>query len=94
LDMYWLLKAHLNPARRSQAHMLRFLGMLPEECDADHLDAKTEQKMDLSPEFWNAVLANPKKYLPVMKKRCESDCSGLKVLLDKTKHLAREIKRG
>jgi len=80
LDLYWHLKAHIITARRSQAHYLRWM------------DAPS-QKMDMSPEEWNLVLANPKKALVRMRQRCESDCEGLEALYDRTKHLIVNITR-
>ncbi len=78
IDMYWQLKHHLLMSRRSQAHLLRFF-----DCEI--------QKMDVNPEMWNQVLANPKKYLPTLIKRCESDTAGLEALYNKTRHLIRDI---
>jgi uncharacterized protein YprB with RNaseH-like and TPR domain len=80
LDLYFSLKSNLLTARKSQAHLLRFLDT-------------PEQKMDMSPEEWNKVLANPAKNLKKMVQRCESDVHGLQGLYDKTKHVVRDIKR-
>ena len=80
LDIYWLLKAHIITARRSQAHYLRWMDT-------------PSQKMDMSPEEWNQVLANPKKALVRMRQRCESDCIGLEGLYDRVKHLVADIRR-
>jgi uncharacterized protein YprB with RNaseH-like and TPR domain len=78
IDMYYSLKCNLLLARRSQAHYL------------DWLDTPTK-KMSVSAEEWNRVLANPKKAMPIMVQRCESDVTGLENLYDKTKHLIRDI---
>lgn len=80
LDMYFACKSALLTGRRSQAHMLRWIG------------AET-QKMDVSPDAWADVLANPKKHMPTMIERCESDCAGLEALYNRTKHLVRDINR-
>jgi len=80
LDMYYILKSRVLTGRRSQAHLLEWL------------NAK-QRKMTLSPDMWVAVLRNPKRYLPILKRRCESDCAGLEALYDKSKHLIREITR-
>ena len=80
LDLYFTLKSNLLTARKSQAHLLRFLGT-------------EEQKMDMSPEDWNEVVANPVKNMKKMVARCESDVTGLQGLYERTKHIVREIKR-
>jgi uncharacterized protein YprB with RNaseH-like and TPR domain len=81
LDMYFSLKSHVLTARRSLAHLLEWL-----DCD--------EKKMSMSPDEWNNVLRQPKKYLPRMTKRCESDVIGLENLYDETKHLLLDLRRG
>lgn len=81
VDMYFTLKKNLITGRRSQAHLLRFFN-----CSA--------QKMDVSPEHWNEVIADPKKNMPTMIARCESDTEGLEALYRKTRHLIRDIKCG
>lgn len=78
IDMYFTLKENLLTGRRSQAHLLRFF-----ECE--------HQKMDVSPEEWNTVVATGD--LTKMIARCESDTQGLESLYEKTKHLIRDIKR-
>jgi uncharacterized protein YprB with RNaseH-like and TPR domain len=80
IDLYFTLKYNLLTARKSQAHLLRFLDT-------------PEQKMDMSPEEWNKVLADPEKFMPKMIKRCESDVEGLQGLYEKTKHLVRDVKK-
>lgn len=80
IDMYYSLKYNLLTARRSQSHLLSWLGT-------------PEQKMTVSAEEWNEVLANPKAHMKTMKARCESDVIGLEGLYERTKHLIREIKR-
>ena len=78
IDLYFSLKANILTARKSQAHLLRFL-----DCDT--------QKMDVSPSEWCTVLETGD--LKKMTERCESDCAGLRGLYKKTRHLIREIKR-
>jgi uncharacterized protein YprB with RNaseH-like and TPR domain len=81
IDMYYTLKYNLLTARRSQAHLLRWL-------DAD------TQKMDVSAEEWNKILNDING--PTMKKmvaRCESDVEGLESLYKRTRHLIADIKR-
>jgi uncharacterized protein YprB with RNaseH-like and TPR domain len=80
VDLYFTLKHNLLTARKSQAHLLRFLNT-------------PEQKMDMSPEDWNEVIANPEQALKKMRQRCESDVEGLQGLYNRTKHLIRDIKR-
>ena len=80
IDMFWQLKTHLLMSRRSQGHYLQWL-RLP------------EQKMGVSAEVWNEVLAHPKRELPKMVARCESDVTGLEQLYRRARHLIRDIKR-
>jgi uncharacterized protein YprB with RNaseH-like and TPR domain len=79
IDLYFKLKTHLLTARKSQAHLLRFLGC-------------AEKKMDMDPGAWNDVIADPKRHMKEMIARCESDCAGLEALYVKTKHLIREVR--
>ena len=79
VDMYYSLKSNLLTARRSQAHLLGWLGT-------------PEQKMSVSAEAWNRILSNTKSEMKVMVARCESDVEGLQGLYDRTKHLIRDIK--
>jgi len=80
LDMYYHINAHTNTARKSQGHRISWLGT-------------PEQKMTVSAQDWNAVLANPERGLEIMRRRCESDCKGLEGLYDRTKHLVINITR-
>lgn len=80
VDLFFSLKANVLTARKSQAHFLRFL-------------ETPEQKMDMSPDEWNKVIADPKKQLKKMVARCESDVTGLQGLYERTKHIIRDIKR-
>lgn len=79
LDLFFLLSSHVKTSRRSQAHFLRWLGV-------------PEKKMDMDPEEWNKVLADPKEAIHTMKERCESDVRGLEALYKRVRHLARDIK--
>lgn len=81
IDLYYTLKANTLTSRRSQAHMLRFL-------------ETPQEKMDMSPESWNKIIADFHKEMKLMKARCESDVEGLEALYKRTKHLIRDIKRG
>jgi len=80
VDLYWQLKTHLLMSRRSQGHYLQWLGT-------------PQQKMGVSAEVWNAVLAHPRQELPKLVERCESDVQGLEALYKRTRHLVKEITR-
>jgi uncharacterized protein YprB with RNaseH-like and TPR domain len=80
VDMYYVLRYNVKTSRHSQAHLLTWLGT-------------KEQKMTVSADVWNMMAANPRKYMPTMIKRCESDTIGLEALYDKSKHLISEITR-
>ena len=80
LDLYFSLKAKLLTARKSQGHLLAWLGT-------------PESKMTVSATVWSEILAEPAKHMPMMIKRCESDCAGLEALYKRTKHLIAEISR-
>lgn len=80
LDMYFTLKANTLTSRRSQGHLLSWL-------------RTPETKMTVSADDWNEVIVDPKKILPTMVKRCESDVSGLEALYKRTRHIVAEIKR-
>ncbi len=79
IDMYFTLRYNLLTARKSQGHLL------------DWLDTP-EKKMSVSAEEWNRVLSHPKKAMPIMIKRCESDVAGLESLYTRTRHLIKDIK--
>lgn len=81
VDMYYSLKSNLLTARRSQGHLLSWLGT-------------PEQKMTVGADVWNEVIQDPTgKAMKTMIERCESDVIGLQGLYDKTKHVIREIKK-
>jgi uncharacterized protein YprB with RNaseH-like and TPR domain len=79
IDMYFTLKSNIVTARKSQSHLLLWLGT-------------QEQKMGVSADTW-AQIGLDTKNITTMTKRCESDVAGLENLYDKTKHLIREITR-
>lgn len=91
LDLYWVLRTGLVMSRRSQAHYLAFLGLPP--VARGKAEAKMAQKMTLSPEVWNAVLAQPRRYLPRLRRRCESDCQGLEDLYRAVRPWVRRMAR-
>jgi uncharacterized protein YprB with RNaseH-like and TPR domain len=78
IDMYYSLKSNLLTARKSQGHLLSWL-KLP------------EQKMTVSADDWSAVASDPKRIMPTMVKRCESDVKGLEDLYKRTRHLIKAI---
>lgn len=81
LDMYYTLKYNLLTGRRSQAHLLEWL-------------ETPQQKMTVGADEWVKILRDPMgKPMKTMIARCESDCTGLQNLYERTKHLIREIKR-
>lgn len=80
IDMYWLLKSNILTARRSQGHLLSWL-------------ETPEEKMTVSADVWNRILADTKNEMPLMIERCESDVKGLEALYMRTRHLITEIKR-
>lgn len=92
IDLYYTLRANLNTSRRSQAHLLDWLRIdeSGESTDRDNRDAV--RKMSVSADEWNNVLANPKKAMKTMVKRCESDTLGLQSLYLRTRHLVKEVK--
>ena len=79
LDLHFVAKSHLLTARKSQAHLLAMLGT-------------PQQKMQVSPEMWNQVLANPERALKTLVSRCESDVEGLEALYNRIKHVVKDLK--
>ena len=92
IDMYYVLKYHLNTSRRSQAHLLDWLEEKATEDEKDALGGDIAKKMSVSAEVWNKILADPDRWMPKMIKRCESDVAGLEALYRRTSHLIRDIK--
>lgn len=80
VDLYYTLKHNLLTARKSQSHLLSWLGT-------------PEQKMTVGADTWNEIVRDTQAAMPTMIKRCESDVKGLQDLYEKTKHLIRDIKR-
>lgn len=78
IDMYFKLKSSLLTARRSQGHLLSWLGT-------------PEQKMTVGADVWNQIIEDPVKHMPTMVRRCESDVAGLEGLYNRTKHLIGDI---
>ena len=81
IDLYFSCKAHLLTARKSQGHLLSWLGT-------------PEQKMTVGADMWNDVLYNTDEAMKTMIERCESDVIGLEGLYNKVKHVIRDIKKG
>lgn len=80
IDMFYVLKYSLLTARKSQGHLLSWL-------------ETPEDKMTVSAEVWNRILADTKGQMKEMIRRCESDTAGLEALYKRTKHLIRDVKR-
>lgn len=91
IDMYYSLKSKLNTARRSQGHLLDWL-RIEETGESTDTDGQFVKKMSVSADEWNHVLENPRKSMPIMVKRCESDTYGLLKLYQRTSHLIKSIK--
>lgn len=80
IDMYYALKSKLLTARKSQAHILDWLGT-------------PQRKMSVSASVWSEIIADPATHMPQMIKRCESDCAGLEAMYARTRHLIADITR-
>lgn len=80
IDMYYKLKHKILTARKSQGHLLNFLGT-------------AEQKMSVGASTWSEISFRITEHMPTMIDRCESDTQGLEGLYRKTKHLIKEIKK-
>lgn len=80
LDLYFSLKSNLLTARKSQGHLLSWLGT-------------PEQKMSVGANVWSEMADKTEEHMPTMIERCESDVKGLEELYNKTKHLIRDINR-
>lgn len=91
IDMYYTLKFSLNTSRRSQGHLLTWLGINEKGEASSGPDGV--QKMSVGADEWNKILSNPSKVMPTMVARCESDTLGLQALYLRTKHLIRDIKK-
>jgi len=80
LDMYYSLKYALLTARKSQGHLLSWLGT-------------PQQKMGVSASVWSDILNDVEGQMPEMIARCESDVKGLEALYKRTRHVVRDLKR-
>lgn len=80
IDLYFTLKYNILTARRSMAHLSRWL-------------ETAQKKKDMNPDVWASIVGNLKKYMPEMIERCNSDTKETRDLYCKVKHLIREIKR-
>lgn len=81
VDLFFTLKAN---TKMSSKGLGRFASML----------GTTDQKMGVSQNVWSEMGYKLDEHMPIMVKRCESDCAVLEALYDKTKHIIREIKKG
>jgi len=80
LDLYYLNRGNLALSRRSQAHIMNFLG-------------QKEQKMSVSPNVWGSDIPDWKpKTQRALKLRCESDVIGLQELYTNVRHIVRDLK--
>jgi uncharacterized protein YprB with RNaseH-like and TPR domain len=85
LDLYFTLKSKVKISRRSQGHYLSWLSVEGKEGEA-------QRKMGVSADVWASIVSNPKRYMPTMVKRCESDVIGLEALYTRTKSYVGDIK--
>lgn len=81
IDLYFTLKSKLNLSSKSMASLAGFLNT-------------KQQKMRVNQDVWSEMPFNMNKHMPTMIKRCESDCSVLEHVYNKTRHLIKEIKKG
>ena len=78
IDLYYVLRYNTLVSRRS---MSQYAGLLQTH----------DQKMGVSPNVWSEMGFRMKEHMPIMVKRCESDCKVLESVFDKTSHLIRDI---
>lgn len=81
IDLYYKLKSKLLTARKSQGHLLSFLGT-------------PEQKLSVGASVWSEIPFKFSEHMPLMIERCESDVRGLQELYTATRHLIADVKRG
>lgn len=79
IDLYYKLKSRLLTGRKSQGHLLSWLGT-------------PEQKMSVGASAWSEMGFKLDEHMPTMIERCESDVAGLQALYQKTRHLIGDIK--
>ena len=89
VDMYYVLKYRLKTGRKSQAHLLEFLGDT-----MDDLGIPRESKMTISPNVWSDLFTSFPKNIRLLRERCESDAMGLESLYRVTRGLIKDIARG
>jgi len=80
IDLYFVLKYGLLTGRKSQAHLLEWLGT-------------PEKKMSVSASVWSELPFKMKEHLPVLIERCESDVEGLEALYKRTRHLIMDVRK-
>lgn len=81
IDLFFTLKANTKMSSKGLGRFASLLGT-------------DEQKMGVSQNVWSEMGFKMDKHMPIMVKRCESDCIALENIYSKTKHLIKEIKRG
>lgn len=86
IDLYFTLKSKVKISRRSQGHYLSWLSV-------EDKDGGEQRKMGVSADVWAQVSSNPRKYMPEMVRRCESDVRGLEALYDRTKSFIADVTR-
>jgi uncharacterized protein YprB with RNaseH-like and TPR domain len=82
IDLYFTLKPKTALGRKGLGSYAGFL-----------LGDK-DQKQYVGPEVWSEMGFKLNEHMGTMVERCESDCSVLEELYNKTRHLIKEIKRG
>lgn len=80
LDLFFTLKAHMKLSSNSLAQYAGFLRL-------------ENQKMGIGPNVWSEVGFKGNENLKLLTERCESDCTVLHDLYERTKHIVREIKK-
>ena len=81
LDLWKIVRFQMNTARKSQAHVLGWLGT-------------PEQKMSVSANDWATIASNwDGRAMRTMIRRCESDTIGLEALYKKIKNLVVNVTR-
>lgn len=80
IDMYYALKNKLATGRKSQAHLLEWLGT-------------PQKKMTVGASVWSEMGFKMKTHMPTMIERCQSDTEGLQAMYERTKHLIGDINR-
>lgn len=81
IDLYFTAKANFRMSGKSLGRVASLLGT-------------DDQKMGVPQSVWSEMGYRIATHMPIMVKRCESDCIVLEGIYDKTKHIIREIKKG